>query len=107
MRDLPKRTAIEKAWARYVLCRPGMTFKELRSVTQRPSNEQFSLSLDPTKRTPGTLRTLLVSSLFVFAAAVPALIQNPAVLVKLIELASLDRIGITPMEMLRSTGSLW
>ena len=84
-----------------------MSYDELKSSTLRSPTTQFKPTLDASKRTPGTVRTVLFSSFVVFLAAIPALFQNPAVLVKLIELASLDRVGVTPMEMLEKTGSLW
>ena len=106
MSSTDSRGGLQEAWARYVLLRPGMTFDELKSTTLRQPTEQFTPTLDTSKRTPGTVRTVLFSSLLVFLAAVPALMQNPAVLVKLIELASLDRVGFTPMEVYQQTGSL-
>ena len=88
----------------HVLLRPGMTYDELKSSTRRTPTKQFKPTLDKTKRTPGTVRTVLFSSLLVGAAALPALIQNPVVLAKLIELASLDRAGFTPIEVYEQTG---
>eukprot|EP00966_Prymnesium_polylepis_P102904 2383777-Prymnesium_polylepis.2 len=103
----PRAGFLEDAWAKYVLLRPGMTYDELKESTLRSTTEQFKPTLDKSKRTPGTVRTVLLSSVVVCLAAVPALAQNPAVLAKLIELASLDRVGVTPIEMLEKTGSLW
>ena len=92
----PKLSWWQELWARYVLIRPGMTFDELKDSTLNP--------LD--KRTPGTVRTILLTSLLVSLAAIPYVLTNPAVLPRLIEIAALNRIGVTPTEMLEKTGSL-
>ena len=42
-------------------------------------------------RTPGTARTILFSSLFCMLVALPYILTQPAVLVKLVEIAALDR----------------
>merc|ERR1711990_1179420 len=97
--------AVQGAWARFVLLRPGMSQEELKTRTRRPTPRQYSL--DPAERTPGTVRTILLSSFLVFLAALPALLANPVVLAKLIELAALDIAGVTPMEMYKQTGWFW
>ena len=56
-------------------------------------------------RTPGTARTILFSSLFCTLVALPYILTQPAVLVKLVELAALDRVGATPLEVLEKTGT--
>ena len=94
--EAPKLPWWQELWSRYVLIRPGMTFDELKDSTRNP--------LD--KRTPGTVRTILLTSLLVSLAAVPYVLTNPAVLPRLIEIAALNRVGVTPTEMLEKTGSL-
>merc|ERR1712086_799431 len=88
-----QRTAVA-TWQRYVLIRPGMTFQELRARTQLQGASFKVPNLDA--RAPGTLRTIFLTHLICFPAAIPALLSNPQVLPKLIEIASLSRLGIEP-----------
>ena len=89
---------VADAWSKYVLLRPGMTYEELKLSTLSPLGDD---------RTPGTVRTILLSSILVFAASVPHLLASPWVLPKLIELAALSRTGVTPACMLEKTGSFF
>lgn len=58
------------------------------------------------KRTPGTARTLLFVSLVVTIGLVlTAPMREPAVMAWLIEVAALDRLGVTPDQMIEATGS--
>ena len=50
------------------------------------------------ERTPGTGRTIFFSSIFCGLVALPYLLTNTVVLTWLIELAALDRVGVTPSE---------
>ena len=93
MAEAPQKTMLEDAWDRYVLIRPGD--KELKGPGWW------------TTRTPGTARTFMFSSLVFTACAIPVLLTNPYVLAWLIELAALDRAGVTPMEMYEKTGWFW
>lgn len=94
--EAPKQPWWEELWSRYVLIRPGMTFDELKDSTRNPLE----------KRTPGTMRTILITSALISLAAIPYVLTNPAVLPRLIEIAALSRAGVTPTEMLEKTGSL-
>ena len=92
----------EKALAKYVLLRPKMTFDELKRSTQTINFMNG--------RTPGTIRTVLLSSVLLTLFAIPAIVTNPRVLVWLIELAALDRAGVSPgfeqvVELFQQTGS--
>lgn len=91
-----QQSFLEEAWAKYVLLRPGMSYDELREST-----------LNPETRTPGTVRTIFLTSFLCILVAIPYVLTNPAVFPRLIELAALDRIGLTPAEMLMETGRLW
>ena len=86
---------LEEAWQRFVLLRPGMTYDELETSTKYVSAGRF--------RTPGTYRTILITSALVLLAAVPYIVQNPLVLGWLLELAALDRAGVTPGVMLENS----
>ena len=88
---------LEDAWSRFVLVRPGMTYKELKATTTGAI----------AGRTPGTIRTVVLSSALVLLAAVPYIVQNPLVIGWLLELAALGRAGITPADMFERTGRLW
>jgi hypothetical protein len=74
-----------------------MTYDELKVVTRDRSSYG---------RTPGTNRTIFLTHLVCFIAAIPALAKNPAVLAKVLELATLDVVGVTPQEVFRETGSI-
>ena len=78
--------------AKYVLLRP---------------QEQIEQPTGWAARTPGTARTVLLSSVLCSLASLPLLIKNPLVLTWLLELAALSREGVTPMEFFRLTGSFW
>ena len=82
----------EDAWAKYVLLRPNGDDSEDRKGWAA--------------RTPGTARTILLSSLFCVLVALPVLLTNPVVLTRLLEAAALSREGMTPVEMLEKTGRL-
>ena len=71
------RNWAQDAWARYVLIRPEETPVEDLNWWE--------------KRTPGTARTIVFSSLLCTAAAIPLILTNPVIFLKLLELASLDR----------------
>ena len=94
-----RRSELEKAWAKYVLLRPEMTFDEFKRSTQTINFKNG--------RTPGTTRTVLLSSFLLTLFAIPAIVTNPRVLVWLVELAALDRAGVSPYEFFMQTGSLW
>lgn len=94
--EMRQQSFLEEAWAKYVLLRPGMSYDELREST-----------LNPETRTPGTVRTIFLTSFLCILVAIPYVLTNPAVFPRLIELAALDRIGLTPAEMLMETGRLW
>jgi hypothetical protein len=72
-------------WAKYVLLRPGMTFSELKAATRQRNN------LDPKQRIPGTYRTVVLTHLVCFLAAIPAVLASDAVLPKLLEAAAVSR----------------
>mmetsp|Transcript_161326 Transcript_161326/g.297581 ORF Transcript_161326/g.297581 Transcript_161326/m.297581 type:complete len:219 (+) Transcript_161326:126-782(+) len=94
---------LEDAWQKYVLIRPGMTFKELQNSTKLRTYQYWTWE----NRTPGTARTLVITSVVLILAAIPVLLTNPAVFPKLIELAALSRAGVTPLEFFKETGSFW
>lgn len=56
-------------------------------------------------RVPGTARTILFSSLFCLLVSLPYILTQPAVMVKLVELATLDVVGETPIQVFKETGS--
>ena len=87
-------SALENAWSNYVLVRPGMTYDELKATTTGAL----------AGRTPGTLRTVVLTSLLVLLAAVPYIVQNPLFIGYVLELAALSRAGVTPAEMFERTG---
>tara|TARA_B110001452_G_scaffold65749_1_gene52593 strand:- start:484 stop:942 length:459 start_codon:yes stop_codon:yes gene_type:complete len=68
-------------WAKYVLLRPGMRFGELKAATLK-RNE-----LDPSKRIPGTFRTVVLVHAVCFLAAIPMVLQNENVFPKLVNAA--------------------
>lgn len=72
-------------WARFVLLRPGMSFGELKAATLR-RNE-----LDPKDRIPGTYRTVILTHLVCFLAAIPAILTSDAVFPKLVQAAAVSR----------------
>ena len=92
-----KPSPLEDAWSTFVLVRPGMTYHELKATTTG------SLA----GRTPGTIRTVILTSALVLLAAVPYIVQNPLVIGWILELAVLGRAGVTPADMLERTGRLW
>ena len=87
----------QEAWDRYVLLRPSSSDDE--------NGEEGAGWW--AGRTPGTARTILISSVICSFVALPALLTNPLVLTRLIELAALDRIGLTPAEMFERTGKFF
>merc|ERR1712166_1092503 len=87
-------SALENAWSNYVLVRPGMTYDELKATTTGAL----------AGRTPGTLRTVVLTSLLALLAAVPYIVQNPLFIGYVLELAALSRAGVTPAEMFERTG---
>lgn len=76
-----------EAWTRYVLLRPGMSFRELKAATKK--RNEFRLS----ERVPGTLRTVVLVHVICFAAALPAVLSSDAVFPKLLELAVAGRVA--------------
>merc|ERR1719231_456584 len=80
------------AWNRYVLLRPEGRRNDLTGWAAR---------------TPGTARTILISSTFCLIVAVPSILANPAVLIRLIEISELSRMGYTPFEFFEATGRLF
>ena len=76
---------LESAWSTYVLVRPGMTYDELKATTTGAL----------AGRTPGTLRTVVMTSALVLLAAVPYIVQNPLFIGYVLELAALSRAGVT------------
>merc|ERR1711865_545588 len=85
---------LESAWSTYVLVRPGMTYDELKATTTGAL----------AGRTPGTLRTVVMTSALALLAAVPYIVQNPLFIGYVLELAALSRAGVTPAEMFERTG---
>lgn len=83
---------VDEIMSKYVLLRPKDFDNEDRSGWNA--------------RTPGTARTILFSSLFCLLVALPYILTQPAVLVKLVELAALDRVGETPLDVFEKTGKL-
>ena len=88
------------AWSRYVLLRDEWSMDELRNATRLRTARQWTWE----ERTPGTARTIILSSCFVLLAAIPAILSNPAVLPKILELAALSREGINPFDLWQETG---
>ena len=74
-------------WARYVLVRPGMSYTELKKATMQRN------LLDPSRRIPGTYRTVVMAHLLCFAAALPAVITSPAVFPKVLVAATASRVA--------------
>ena len=74
-------------WAKYVLLRPGMSYTELKRATLQRNQ------LDPTRRIPGTYRTVVIAHILCFAAALPAVITSPAVFPKLLVAATPSRVA--------------
>ena len=93
------RSPLEKVWARYVLLRPEMSYDELKKTTQTINFRNG--------RTPGTNRTMFLSTFLLILAAIPVVFTNERVVYWLLELAALDRAGVTPAEMLEQTGRLF
>ena len=50
---------------------------------------------------------MFFTSFLLILAAIPSIFTNEKLLYWFLELAALDRAGITPAEMLEKTGSLW
>ena len=94
---------LQDAWRRYVLLRPDMGFEELKNSTQLRTANEWSWDT----RTPGTARTLLISAFVVSFFAIPAILANPAVFTRLLELAALSLEGVRPLDLLRDTGRLF
>ncbi len=76
------------AWAKYVLLRPGMSFRELKAATLQRNK------LDPKDRIPGTYRTVVLTHAVCFVAAIPALLSSDAVFPRLVEMAAASRAGV-------------
>lgn len=74
-------------WARYVLLRPGMTYGELKHATLQRNR------LAPDKRIPGTYRTVFLSHLICFIAAIPVLLANDSVFPNLLSAAVSSRLS--------------
>eukprot|EP00966_Prymnesium_polylepis_P252693 5841528-Prymnesium_polylepis.1 len=55
----------------------------------------------------GTISTAVISTAVCSVASLPALVTSPVVFNKLLEVAALSRVGVTPLEMLEKTGALW
>lgn len=75
------------SWARYVLLRPGMSYRELKAATLQRNR------LDPKDRIPGTFRTVVLTHAICFLAAIPAVLRSDTVLPKLLEAAALSRVS--------------
>ena len=73
-------------WAKFVLLRPGMTYRELKKATQQRNR------LDPAERIPGTYRTVFITHAICFLVAIPAVLTSDAVFPKLIEAAAVGRV---------------
>ena len=95
-----RRGRLRGAWSRYVLLRDEWSMDELRNATRLRTARQWTWE----ERTPGTARTIILSSCFVLLAAIPAILSNPAVLPKILELAALSREGINPFDLWQETG---
>ena len=95
--SLSTSSPLEDAWSTYVLVRPGMTYEELRATSTGALKG----------RTPGTIRTVILTSALVLLAAVPYIVQNPLFFGWVLELAVLGRAGVTPADMFERTGQLW
>ena len=76
------------AWARYVLLRPGMSFRELKAATLQRNK------LDPKDRIPGTYRTVVLTHAVCFVAAIPAVLSSDAIFPRLVEMAAASRAGV-------------
>ena len=74
-----------------------MTYEELRATSTGALKG----------RTPGTIRTVILTSALVLLAAVPYIVQNPLFFGWVLELAVLGRAGVTPADMFERTGQLW
>mmetsp|Transcript_14558 Transcript_14558/g.29488 ORF Transcript_14558/g.29488 Transcript_14558/m.29488 type:complete len:163 (+) Transcript_14558:3-491(+) len=74
-------------WARYVLLRPGMSYSELKRATLQRNQ------LDPSRRIPGTYRTVVIAHALCFAAALPAVITSDAIFPKLLVAATASRVA--------------
>ena len=74
-------------WARYVLLRPGMSFGELKAKTFERNQ------LDPMERIPGTYRTVVITHVICFLAAIPAVLTSDAVFPKLVGAAAVSRVA--------------
>lgn len=62
-----------------------MSYSELKKATMQRNQ------LDPSKRIPGTYRTVVIAHALCFAAAIPALLTNEAVFPKLLGAAAVSR----------------
>lgn len=87
--EVRSRSFLEDLWARYVLTRPDMNFEGLVNSTKFRTAQQWSWET----RTPGTMRTIVITSSLLMLAAIPAIITNPEVFPRLVELATLSRAG--------------
>ena len=99
----PQMMSLETAWKEFVLLRPDWESPgaNLKDSTKLRTAKAWSWD----ERTPGTARTLLISSVLVAFFAIPAIMANPVVLTKVLELAALDVIGETPADVLSKTGT--
>lgn len=75
-------------WARYVLLRPGMSYRELKAATLQRNK------LSQEERIPGTYRTVVLSHAACFLAAIPAIISSDQVFPRIVELAAASRAGV-------------
>ena len=78
----------------------GVPLRPLCSYDELQATTRGALS----GRTPGTLRTVVITSALVLLAAVPYIVQNPLFIGYVLELAALSRAGVTPAEMFERTG---
>ena len=101
LREQPDKTEelvivslVKDAWAKYVLIRPGMGVDELRNTTRLRTARSWSWE----ERTPGTARTIALTTTILGLFAIPALLSTPVVFAYLLEFATLSREGVTPAE---------
>ena len=94
---------LKDAWAKYVLIRPEMGMDDLRNSTTLRTAKEWEWET----RTPGTLRTIVISTFVVCLFAIPALLANPLILPKLLEAAVLSREGYSPLEVIKETGNIF
>merc|ERR1711990_639626 len=98
----PEQNWLEDAWARFVLLRPGMDVDEFRKSTELTRTPANGWSWEG--RTPGTVRTILITSATLCLFAIPVLVTNPLVLPRLLEAAALSMEGFSAIEFFEETG---